>query len=394
MALGLVEPWQVADVQMDMELNKVTIVVKYAARGAAGATIHGYEERRWRHLDTMQFETIIQATVPRIRKTDGSTEMLPVPWAESKTRWTLMFEAFAIRVIQNSRSLTQACALLKLDWEGAHRIMERAVDRGMERRQEDEVRTLGIDEKSFKRGQSYITTLVDLNPKQPRVLEVGLGRDCTSAKTLLKSQSKKMRKQIEAVAMDMSASYAKAVNEVLPKADIVHDRFHVSKLLGEAMDKVRRGEQKELAKLDDKTLNGTRFFWLFHPKELDEKRLQQVVDLFQMQHLKTARAYYYRLRFMDFWEQPDIGAAQRFFTQWYHEAKMSGLDPILKVAETLKVHLGGLLTYFRHKITNAMSEGFNSMIQSIKASARGFRNFENYRIRILFFLGRLELEPR
>ena len=399
MALGLKTPWRVAEVEMDMKEQRVTIIVECKcgtvwAEGGEQLYVHGYEERRWRHLDTMQFETIIQARVPRIRKPDGSTEMVSVPWSQPRSRWTLMFEGFAIRVLQNSRSISQACELLRLDWSSAHRIMERAVDRGLERRKVENIRYIGMDEKSFGRGQDYISTLVDLNKDAPRVLEVTAGRDICAAEQLLNSLPESEKESVEAVAIDMSAAYQAAVRIVLPKADVVHDRFHVSKLLGEAVDKVRRGEHKQLMKKGDKRLLGTRYIWLFHPNELEPERLEQLNELFEVEHLQTARAYYHRLRFMDFWSQPDIAEGQRFFARWYHEAMRSCLDPVIKVANTLQVHLPGILTYFRHRITNAMSECFNSTIQALKASARGFRNFDNYRARILFFLGRLDLQPR
>ena len=400
MALGLKTPWYVKDVLMDMAAQRVTIIVEcrcgtaWVDPEAGELAIHSYEDRQWRHLDTMQFETIIAARVPRVRWPDGRTEMVQVPWAQSRSRWTLMFEGIAVRVLQNSRSVTQACELLRLDWSSAHRIMERAVERGLERRKLEEVRYIGMDEKSFRRGHDYISTMVDLNGDEPRVLEVAAGRDIHAAKELLTSLPESVRENIEAVAMDMSASYDAAAREVLPKADIVHDRFHVSKLLGDAVDKVRRGETKELLAAGDKRLVGTRYIWLYHPDELKTDQLKQVNELFEVQHLRTARAYYHRLRFMDFWSQPDIGEGQRFFARWFHEALQSCLAPVIKVAHTLQSHLLGLLTYFRHKITNAMTEGFNSTIQSLKASARGFRNFENYRTRILFFLGKLDLQPR
>ena len=111
------------------------------------------------------------------------------------------------------------------------------------------------------------------------------------------------------------------------------------------------------------------------------------------QNLRTARAYYHRIQFIGFWECASVAEAQLHFTQWYQEARRSQLEPIKKVALTLKNHLIGLLQYFNHRITNAVTEAFNASIQSIKASARGFRNFEHYRTRILFFLGRLNLNP-
>jgi len=123
-------------------------------------------------------------------------------------------------------------------------------------------------------------------------------------------------------------------------------------------------------------------------------RFDALSDLLALTHLQTARAYYHRIRFMDFWTQPTIEDGQLFFNQWFQEAQRSCLAPVKKVALTLRDHLEGLLTYFRHRITNALCESFNSTIQSIKANARGFRNFEHYRTRILFFLGKLDLQPR
>lgn len=398
-ALGLGEPWRVCDVQMDLEARRVVLVVECRcgitwADEVGALAIHGYEERQWRHLDTMQFETVIKARVPRVRYPDGHTAMVTVPWAEARSRWTLMFEAFALRVLENSRSLSRGGELLRLDWSSVQRIMERAVERGLARRELGAVRHLGMDEKSFGKGQSYISTLVDLEADAPRVLEVVEDRDTHAAVALLESLPAPTRETIEAVAIDMSAAYAAAARRVLPQADVVHDRFHVSKLLGEAVDKVRRGENQQLLARGDQSLKGTRYVWLYHPGELDAQRFDQLTDLLALRHLQTARAYYHRIRFMDFWSQGSIEAAQRFFTQWWHEAQRSGLAPICKVAATLRDHLGGLVTYFRHRITNAMSESFNSTIQSLKASARGFRNFEHYRIRILFFLGRLDMQPR
>lgn len=398
-ALGLETPWLVKDVKMDMEGQRVVIVVECRCGTKWGTeagelAVHGYEDRQWRHLDTMQFETIIQARVPRVRWPDGHTEMVRVPWAEQRSRWTLMFEAFAIRVLQNSRSVSRGCDLLRLDWSSGHRIMERAVARGLERRQIEGLRHVGMDEKSFGRGQDYISTLVELDEEAARVLEVVEGRDTVAAVQLLESLPEETRQSVEAVAIDMSAAYEAAVRQVLPAADIVHDRFHVSKLLGEAVDKVRRGEHKRLLGKGDRSLVGTRYIWLFHPAELEAGRFDELSDLLAMEHLQTARAYYHRIRFMDFWNQADIAAGQRFFAQWHHEALRSCLAPIKKVARTLQEHLLGLVSYFEHRITNALSECFNSTIQSIKASARGFRNFEHYRIRILFFLGKLELQPR
>lgn len=109
--------------------------------------------------------------------------------------------------------------------------------------------------------------------------------------------------------------------------------------------------------------------------------------------LKTSKAWYFKELFVEFWEQPDYISAHRFFNHWYASAIRSKIEPIKKVARMLRDHLDGLLNYVDHRITNAITEGFNSRIQTIKAAARGFRSFKNYKTRILFFCGKLDLAP-
>jgi transposase len=165
------------------------------------------------------------------------------------------------------QSLSDACELLSLSWDQAHRIMERAVARGLERRCLEELDAVGIDEKSFLRGQSYLSVLSD--PKCSRVLEVTEGRERASAERLFESLALEQRQKVEAVVMDMSAAFEAAAEAQMPQAEIVHDRFHVSKHLNEAVDKVRRIEHRELKEQGEETLKGSKFLFLFAPENLD-----------------------------------------------------------------------------------------------------------------------------
>ena len=395
-ALGLAEPWRVISVQLDLAARRVVVGVAYGGSGcydSAGQRlpIHGYEDRQWRHLDTMQFETLIQARVPRVRHPDGTTAMVVVPWAEPHSRLTQLFEAFAIQVLLASRSKTQGAALLRLDWQSAARIMQRAVSRGMQRRQAEPLRYVGLDEKSFRRGQDYISVLCDIEGS--RVLEVAAGNDATSAASLLNSLPESQREQLQAVVIDMNAGYEAGLQQTVPQAAVVYDRFHVAQMLGQAVDRVRRQECRQLVAQGDKRLIGTKHLWLFDPAKLDPQRWASFQALLR-QSWRTARAYFYRILFLDFWTRPSAGAGARFFQRWYARAIRSRLTPVKKVARTLKARLFGLLNYFRYPITNALNENTNGAIQAIKANARGFRSFENYRVSILFHLGKLELAPR
>jgi transposase len=268
--------------------------------------------------------------------------------------------------------------------------MERAVERGLARRKIDQVKTVGLDEKSFGAGQDYVSVLTDL--KGARVLEVVLGHDTESGCRLWQSLPLAQRQKVEAAAMDMSAGFAAATRQEAPQAAIVHDKFHVSSMLNEAVDKVRRREHHQLQKEGDERLTGSKQLWLYHPANLSDQRFADFQELLQ-ENLKTGRAWLHKENFSGFWQQQGRWAAEGYFKRWYASAIRSRLEPIKKVARTLKAHLSNLLNYFLHPITNAVTEGLNSKIQQLKANARGFRSFLNYRTRILFFCGKLDLLP-
>ncbi len=395
--LGLDAAWVVSDVSLSLEENRVEIAVTRVAGSVAcpecgtQCTIADHApERTWRHLDTMQFETRLRARVPRADCKACGIKTTSVPWAGKHSRFTLMFEAFAIHVIQACGNVKSAAGLLGLDWDSVHRIMERAVERGLECRELESLQYLGIDEKSFRRGHSYISLLSDLTGS--RVLEVVEDRTEEAADRLWKDLPKERKEQIEAVAVDMWPAFANSVETNAEQADIVHDRFHISKHLNEAVDQVRRSEHKALKRTGDDRLKGSKQLWLFNPENLSDDRWIEFETL-KDQELKTSRAWAIKEQFRWFWEYRYAGNARKFFHRWYGWAARSRLKPIIKVAKMLKRHLNNILTYFRHGITNAVSEGFNSRIQSIKSQARGFRAFHNYRTRILFYCGKLDLLP-
>ena len=347
-------------------------------------------DREWRHLDTMQFETILEARVPRCQCPTCGVKTIAVCWADKHSRFTLLFEGFAIEVLKASSSVQEGSALLDISWDVAHSIMERAVKRGLERRQLTGIRYLGMDEKSFRRGQSYVSVLTDLD--NSRVLEVVEERTEQAANKLWNTLSEEQRTNVRAVAMDMCSAYVTAAETNVPEAAVVHDKFHVSKHLNEAVDQVRRQEHKLLAKLGDDTLKGTRQLWLFSPGNMKASKRRALAAIKRLD-LKTARAWAIKEHFRCFWRYVYPTSANLFFKRWYAWAVRSRLAPVIKRAKMLKKHLHNLLTYTLHPITNAKSEGFNSKIQAIKAAARGFRNFANYRTRILFFCGDLTLMP-
>jgi transposase len=268
--------------------------------------------------------------------------------------------------------------------------MERAVARGLLRRRTDQVKIVGLDEKSFGSGQDYVSIMSDL--KEARVLEVVPGNDTQSGCELWKTLAGEQREKVEAAAMDMSAGFAAATRKEAPNAAIVHDKFHVSQMLNEAVDRVRRREHHQFKKQGDNRLTGSRQLWLYNPENLEDYRFEKFKELLK-ENLKTSRAWMHKENFRGFWEMESVWEAEGYFKRWYASAIRSRLEPIKKVARSLKAHLSGLLNYFLYPITNAVTEGLNSKIQQLKSNARGFRSFSHYRTRILFFCGKLDLLP-
>lgn len=395
--LGMREPWEVKEVDLSVEGKRVTVRVGYregtlwaCPENRERLPCHDHVERRWRHLDTCGFETILEARVPRVRASDGKVWTVPVPWAEKGSRFTLMFEGFVVRVLLACRSLSAASDLLGLSWDQLHRIMERAVERGLERRELDHLRYLGLEEKSFAKGQSYVSVMTDL--ERGRVLEVMDGADQQAGEMLLATLPDVVLEKIEAVCIDMSGSFRAAIGSQLPDVAIVHDRFHISAHLNDAVAKIHREENATLKAEGDRRLEGTQRLFGFDPGNLSQEQAVRFREL-RDADLRASRAWAIKEMFRHFWSYRYEGSARRFFREWFGWASRSRLKPIIEVARMIKRHFENIISYLRHPITNAVTEGLNSKIQALKANARGFRSFANYRTRILFFCGKLNLHP-
>jgi len=270
--------------------------------------------------------------------------------------------------------------------------MEKAVKRGLLNREERNIEYLGIDEKSMKKGHNYITVLSDT--KEHCVIEVGETRTTSASKSLLnKGLSANQKKQIKAVSMDMWQGFMNAVKEELPEASIVHDKFHIIKYLNEAVDKTRRAEAQELQKNNNRTLIKTKHIFLKKKENMTENQLTRFQEIQEM-NLKTSQAWMAKENFKEFFNSETINDGKFFFAEWYNDVKERSLTKMIKVGQMLIKHSEGLLNYIKHPINNSIAEWINGKIQEIKTIGRGFRNFENFRTAILFFLGKLSLYPQ
>jgi transposase len=391
--LGLEAPWKVMKVDLDMDAKRVVIRVEVEpgtkwgnAETKAAAHVHKWAERTWRHLDTCQFETMIVAQVPSVKHADGSVEEVAVPWADRYQRVTRMMAQAVILWVEACGNVGKVAQVMRLDWHTVDAIMKAAVERGLKRRGAEKIEHAGIDEKSFRRGHVYASILNDLDGD--RVWDLVEGRKEDNAFTLLETLSEEQRAGIKAVAMDMWTAYENAVRALMPQADIVHDKFHISSYLNKAVDDVRKEEHRELLQRGDDTLKGTKYQWLRNFPDL--RREPSFRELYEA-NLKTSRAWRFKESFGGFWDYHYTGPALKFLKDWFSQVNRSRLEPMKKVARMLAFRIQGLLNYIKHRITNAASEGMNSQVARVIANARGLRSFRTLRIRVLFFLGKLDL---
>lgn len=394
--LGLTAPWGVEKVELRKAQQQVDVYVRWPDGQAGvcpecGASVPLYDhlERRWRHLDTCQYQTILIARVPRANCPTHGVKQMKVPWAEKRSQFTALFEGVVIMWLKET-SIQAVAAQFKLSWEEIYGIQQRAVQRGLARRKAEPIRYLGVDEKAFTKGHKYMTIVCDIERRC--VLDVTADRKCESLEPILKRLTPVQKQSLEAVAMDMWEPYRQAVEQHLPGTPIVFDKFHIAAHLTEGVDKVRKQENKELVAVGDERLKGTKYQWLRNPANFTEDKWAEFKTLRQS-NLKVARAWALKETIMSLWDYSYIGAARNHFERWYNWAVRSRLKPMQEKAQMLKRHLPNVLTYLTHRITNAVAEALNSKIQWIKYTARGYRNQENFRTAILFHCGGLDLRP-
>lgn len=396
--LGVPSPWRVVRVALDVAAGAVDVFVEQPEKElpcpTCGATspVHDHTpSRSWRHLDSCQFRTLLHARPPRVRCKEHGIHQVALPWSEARSRFTAMFERFAIDVLRQT-SIAGACEILRVSWDEAFGIMRRAVARGLIRREQRPVAHVGVDEKAIRKGHKYFTVVSDLN--ESAVLWVGDDRKRDTLDQFWESWTEEQRAQVQAVAMDMWPAYFASTAAHLPEGEekIVFDRFHIMQHANKCVDDVRRSEHFALMREGDRTLEKSRWLWLHAQENVPAKHAERFAELRRVT-LSTGKAWMLKEDLRWLWSQRDQVAGKAFVKRWLRWAKRSGLRPVQKLASLVKSHLPNILTYFAHPITNAGSESVNAIIDKVKRRATGYRNVANFKAAIYFHCGKLELYP-
>ena len=397
--LGLTAPWTVERVELDMAKQHVEVHVGHApgqrfACPECGRELSVYDhlaERVWRHLDSCQFLTYLHARPPRVSCPEHGVRQVTLPWAQAGSRFTNLFEALAIDVLL-ATNVKRAAEILRITWDEAWGVMGRAVVRGRAVKGEQMPAYLGVDEKAIAKGHRYMTLVCDL--KEATVEYIGEERKEASLGAYFDAIPEERRKAVEAISLDMWPPFINACREKVPAADkkMVFDRFHIMRHVVDAVGKVRKQEHKALMKAGDARLSKSKYLWLTNPENMTDTARQRFEEL-KGAELKTGRAWALKEALRQLWNYTSAAWAAKFWKRWYFWATHSRLAPMIQAAKLIARHLPNVLTYFTHRITNAVAEGLNSKIATVQKRACGFRNPNHFKIAVYFHCGGLNLYP-
>ena len=409
-ALGLKEPWFVAGSRFDAAAKRLDIDIAFDKRalfacpscGTAGCPVYDARPLTWRHLNFWQHQTYLNARVPRVRCEACGVKKVSVPWSREGSGFTLLFEAHVMDLVP-AMPVAAAARMVGEHDTRLWRIIHHYVDTARARADHGGISRVAFDETAARRGHDYVSLFVNLDHAQ--VLFVTDGKDAATVRAFAEDLTEHGGDpaNIAEVCIDMSPAFIKGTTAHLPQAEITFDKFHTVKIINEAVDEVRREEQKSRPEL-----KRTRYAWLKNETNLSTGQ-HKIIDSLALSNLKTARAYQIRLTFQTFYQQPSRQDAEAFLKRWYFWARLaqgsarrslvewtdegthSRLQPMIDAARTIKRHWDGILRWHDTHIANGILEGINSLVQAAKAKARGYRSSHNLKAMIYLIAGKLEI---
>jgi transposase len=343
---------------------------------------HGGTERTWRQVPIGSKPVLIRMSIPRVECRKCKTiRQVAVSFAAARHTYTRQFERYALELSRHMTILDVA-RHLNVGWDLIKEIQKRFLKRRFARPKLGKLRQIAIDEISIGEGQKYLTVVLDLD--SGAVVFVGQGNGADALVPFWR-RLKRTQACVEAVAMDMSKAYIRAVRDHLASATIVFDHFHVIKLFNDKFQEFRRQLfHKASSELEKRVLKGTRWLLLKNPENLVEarnerQRLQKALELNQ----PLATVYYMKEDLRQLWSQKNRSQAARFLCDWIARAQASGINMLRQFAKTLQTHFDGILAYYTYPISTGPLEGTNHKIKTMKRQAYGYRDTEFFILKIL-----------
>ena len=334
-------------------------------------TINGYEDRTWRHLNLFQYPCYLHCQVPKYQdKISKKVKTLEVPWAKSGSGFTLLFEEFAIELVKIYGCVAEVARQLNIYPQRLWRIVK---EHGKKLLQQEvdmsKVRRIGYDETSRKKGHDYITCFIDLDTGDLLYVVEGKG-----AETVVEFEKESRvqgldKEKVSDISIDMSPAFISGAEKVFPNAEITVDKFHVSQLVQKAFDSIR----KYFGRKEGGRINKWIFFKPYGRLKTEE---QEELDELLVKYPLLDMVYELKNDFKILWEQTDKLEASAFLSYWADTMRTFKKKVLTTLANTLDKHHQRIINVIDTKVTNAILEGFNSKIQTLKRKARGYKDFD------------------
>lgn len=395
-ALSVKAPWFIKKIEFDADGQRLDIYIDFK-RGSTFSSdkpefTGGYKaydtiDKTWRHMNFFQHECYLHCRTPRIKPGDGKIELISPPWAGKNTGFTLLFEAFIIELCRYM-PVHAVCKIINENDNKVWRLLDKYVESAREHENFSKIAAIGVDETSRAKGHEYVTLVVDL--KDRRTIFVTEGKDHSTLNRFVDDLilHEGAPKNIKDVSCDMSGAFIKGVRETLPEADITFDKFHILKIINNAVNTVRKQEAAS-----QPLLKKTKYIFLKNGDNLSAIQRKKLEDLsLSKLNIKSVRALRIREAFQAIYNAETIEEFVLLLNKWYFWATHSRLEPIINAAKTIKKHWDGVVEWKRSNINNGILEGLNSVVQAAKAKARGFRTFKHFKIMIYLVTGNLNFK--
>jgi transposase len=392
-ALNLEPPWKITKVDFNEKAGAIKISIDFPKGSVfrcpvCGKEVKAYDttEKEWRHLNFLQYACYLRVRVPRIDCPGDGIRQIEVPWARDGADFTFLFEAFAMTLVREM-PVNKVSQIIKVDDNKLWRMMYYYTAAARKLADYSHVTRIGVDETSKAKGHDYVSLFVDMAER--RTIYVVEGKDAATITAFTQDFESHGGKpqSITDVSMDMSPAFIAGVGENLPLAAITFDKYHILKVINEAVDAVRKAETKE-----QNLLRGQKYVFLKNRENLTEsqRKTLETIESFPQLNLKTVRAYHIRENFQEIYKEETREEFEKRLKRWYFWATHSRIKEVIEAARTIKRHWAGVLRWYASRINNSILEGLNSLVQAAKAKARGYKTFKSLKTIIYMLTGKLD----
>lgn len=280
--------------------------------------------------------------------------------------------------------------VVHLNWKTIKDIDKFYIRKQIENLKNINSKRIGIDEVAYHKGHKYLTVVRDLDLNA--VIWIGIKRKKETLDKFFDEIGEMKSFKIELTVLDMWDPYIASIKEHCQKADTVFDKFHIIKKVNEALDKIRKKEFADATVREKLNMKRKRFIILKRNKNLSERQLERLDEL--MKNNETLyKSYLLKEQISDIFDEEDHENALKRLSEWIENVKGSGFEPFENVVKTLRRYSYGIHNYFRYKVTNAGSEGFNTKINVVRRKAYGYRDLDYFILKIFQACGVMKIDP-